>query len=86
MQKMKKGFIHFILATILLTACQQKQQTETSTSTNLFSTLLGKSQAEVDARIDSLWAHFFTSGDLSRYGADGEKSGSSDISSDKVIR
>ena len=74
MQKMKKGFIHFILATILLTACQQKQQTETSTSTNLFSTLLGKSQAEVDARIDSLWAHFFTSGDLSRYAADGEKS------------
>ena len=69
---MKKELILLVLATILLTACQQKQQVEPSTSTNLFSTLLGKSQAEVDARIDSLWAHFFTPGDLSRYEADGE--------------
>ena len=40
---------------------------------NLFVSVLGKSQAEVDARIDSVWAHFFTPGDLSRYEADGEK-------------
>ena len=40
---------------------------------NLFASLLDKSQTEVDARIDSLWAHFFTPGDLSRYEADGEK-------------
>ena len=69
---MKKELILLVLATILLTACQQKQ-IEPSTSTNLFSKLLGKSQAEVDARIDSLWVHFFTPGDLSRYEADGEK-------------
>ena len=70
---MKKEFILLVLVTLLLTACQQKQQIEPSISTNLFSTLLGKSQAEVDARIDSLWVHFFTPGDLSRYEADGEK-------------
>ena len=68
---MKKGLLHLVLATILLTACQQKQQIEPST--NLFSTLLGKNQAEVDARIDSLWVHFFTPSDLSRYEVDGEK-------------
>ena len=70
---MKKELILLVLATILLTACQQKRQIEPSTSTNLFSALLGKSQAEVDARIDSLWVHFFTPGDLSRYEANGEK-------------
>ena len=45
---MKKELTLLVVATILLTACQQKQQIEHSTSTNLFSTLLGKSQAEVD--------------------------------------
>lgn len=39
----------------------------------LFGRLLGKSHAEVEARMDSLWAHFFTPGDLSRYEADGER-------------
>lgn len=42
-------------------------------SNNLFSTLLGKSETEVQARIDSLWIHFFTPGDISRYDADGEQ-------------
>ena len=42
-------------------------------SNNLFASLLGKSEAEVQARIDSLWQHFFTSGDMSKYDADGEK-------------
>ena len=40
---------------------------------NLFSALLGKSEAEVQARIDSVWTHFFTPGDISKYDADGEK-------------
>jgi oligosaccharide reducing-end xylanase len=37
------------------------------------STLLGKSEVEVQARIDSIWAHFFTPGDINKYDADGEK-------------
>ena len=37
------------------------------------STLLGKSEAEVQERIDSIWAHFFTPGDINKYDADGEK-------------
>ena len=42
-------------------------------SNNLFYTLLGKSETEVQTRIDSLWTHFFTPGDISRYDADGEQ-------------
>ncbi len=41
---------------------------------NLFSTLLGKTDAEVEERLNSLWDHFFTPGDLSLYEADGQKS------------
>lgn len=41
---------------------------------NLFATLLGKTPAETDARLDSVWTHFFTPADLSRYEADGERS------------
>ncbi len=41
---------------------------------NLFTTLLGKDREEVDRRIDDLWHHFFTPGDLDRYDRDGEKS------------
>ncbi len=63
-----------VLTGVLLTACGKKQQTEVPTSNNLFSTLLGKSEAEVQARIDSMWTHFFTPGDISKYDADGEKS------------
>ncbi len=61
------------LMALLLTACQQKQQTENTGSNNLFSALLGKSDAEVQERIDSIWTHFFTPGDISKYDADGEK-------------
>ena len=59
---------------LLLTACQQKQQSVNTVSNNLFSSLLGKSDAEVQARIDSIWTHFFTPGDITKYDADGEKS------------
>ena len=58
----------------MLTSCQQKQPVETTNPNNLFSTLLGKSDTEVQARIDSIWTHFFTPGDINRYDADGEKS------------
>lgn len=34
---------------------------------NLFNSLLGKSDEEVDARINQVWEHFFTPADLSRY-------------------
>ena len=66
-------FAAFVLTGVLLAACGNKQQTEVTTSNNLFSTLLGKSEAEVQARIDSVWTHFFTPGDISKYDADGEK-------------
>ena len=62
-----------VLTGALLAACGSKRQTEVTTSNNLFSTLLSKSEAEVQARIDSIWTHFFTPGDISKYDADGEK-------------
>ena len=49
-----------VLTGALLAACGNKQQTEATTSNNLFSALLGKSEAEVQARIDSIW----TQGDI----------------------
>ena len=62
-----------VLTGALLADCGNKQQTEATTSNNLFSTLLGKNEAELQARIDSVWTHFFTPGDISKYDADGEK-------------
>ena len=56
----------------LLLSCVGPKPAE-PVANNLFTSLLGKSQAEVDARIDSVWTHFFTPGDLSRYEADNEK-------------
>lgn len=41
---------------------------------NLFTTLLGKSETEVEQKVNALWNHFFTPGDLSRYEEDGQKS------------
>lgn len=60
---------------VLLSAChgRRAQSSPASAANNLFSALLGKSEAEVEARLDSVWAHFFTPGDLSRYAADGER-------------
>ena len=69
---MKKTFVHIALAAMLFGACQEKKQAETTNPNNLFSALLDKSEAEVQARIDSLWTHFFTPSDVSLYDADGE--------------
>lgn len=41
---------------------------------NFFTTLLGKSEEETAERIENIWQHFFTPGDLARYEMDGEKS------------
>ena len=46
----------------------------TAPAENYFASLLGKSQAETDSRIEQLWAHFFTPGDISRYDQKGETS------------
>ena len=62
-----------VLTGILLAISGNIQQAKAATSSNLFSTLLGKSETEVQARIDSVWTHFFTPGDISKYDADGEK-------------
>ncbi|MGM9699244.1 MAG: glycosyl hydrolase family 8 [Prevotella sp.] len=40
---------------------------------NLFKTLLGKTDAEVNDKLEQVWKHFFTPGDLSLYEADGQK-------------
>ena len=71
---MKKLLFYLVATAFMLTSCQQKQPVETTNPNNLFSTLLGKSDSEVQARIDSIWTHFFTPGDINRYDADGEKS------------
>ena len=41
-----------------------------------------KSETEVQARIDSVWTHFFTPGDISKYDADGEKWGEPQYAAD----
>lgn len=40
---------------------------------NLFKKLLGKTDAEVNEKLETAWNHFFTPGDLSLYEADGQK-------------
>ena len=67
--------ILLVAMTIFLTAsCQKAKPTADFKTNNLFTSLLGKSEMEVRNRIDSLWQHFFTPGDLSRYEEDGEQS------------
>lgn len=41
---------------------------------NMFATLLGKSEEETASKIESVWNHFFTPGDLSKYGEPDQKS------------
>jgi len=67
-------FLAIIFIVVMLSACTSKPVTPEPISNNLFTSLLGKSEAEVQQRIDSIWQHFFTPGDLSRYEADGETS------------
>ena len=47
--------------------------TSTIHAENLFTSLLGKSQKEVDEKMEMLWKHFFTPGDVSVFDADGQK-------------
>jgi oligosaccharide reducing-end xylanase len=61
-----------ILFALMLLSCKSHVESVEPTN-NLFATCLDKSKTEVKARLDSLWQHFFTPGDLSRYEADGEK-------------
>ena len=62
---MKKALLTFvIIAAASLNA----------TAENLFNTLLGKTDAEVENKLQQAWKHFFTPGDLSLYEADGQKS------------
>ena len=42
--------------------------------TNYFTAVLDRSRQDVQARIDTIWNHFFTPADISRYEEDGEKS------------
>ena len=69
----KLGILLVLPFFTLLFSCVGQKTAETTADNNLFTSLLGKSQAEVDARIDSIWVHFFTPGDLGRYEADGEQ-------------
>ncbi len=55
------------LSICLLTCCS-------TYADNLFSTLLGKTDAEVEEHLNNLWNHFFTPGDLSVYDADNQTS------------
>lgn len=41
---------------------------------NYFNTLLGKSQEETNAKMDAVWKHFFTPGDITVYGDDAQTS------------
>lgn len=47
---------------------------ETVSAENLFKTLLGKTDAEVKNKLENIWIHFFTPGELSLYDADNQKS------------
>lgn len=46
----------------------------TASAENLFSTLLGKSDKEVEQRLENVWNHFFTPADLGKYEEPGETS------------
>lgn len=59
---------------ILLTTVALCLATLSANAGNLFTSLLGKSEAEVEARLQQVWNHFFTPADLARYEAPGETS------------
>ena len=75
MKLLTSKVIGFVLVSVLAAVCPScagEKRADMAADHNLFASLLGKSSAEVDSRIDSVWTHFFTPGDLSRYEADGE--------------
>lgn len=63
-----------VMISLMAVSCQEAKPTADFNTNNLFTSLLGKSEMEVRNRIDSLWHHFFTPGNLSRYEEDGEQS------------
>ena len=63
---MKENRILAVIALCLMTTLAVNAE-------NLFSSLLGKSQEEVNQRLEQLWQHFFTPGDVSVFDADGQK-------------
>ena len=63
---MKENRILAVIALCLMTTLAVNAE-------NLFSSLLGKSQEEVNQRLEMLWQHFFTPGDVSVFDADGQK-------------
>lgn len=58
----------------LLTTVALCLATLSANAGNLFTSLLGKSETEVEARLQQVWNHFFTPADLARYEAPGETS------------
>ncbi len=58
---------NFALSAILLAPV-------TAGAENMFNTLLGKSDEETAAKIESVWQHFFTPGDIALYENPGQKS------------
>ena len=80
---MRKSIIYTVFL-LLFTSCSSKVSTtdgETSTGAfytqeyhNYFSEILGLEQSEVDARMESLWQHFFTPADFSRFADDDQTS------------
>ncbi len=69
--KSKSSFTSLIFTFLLLSSLSAHAK---KTSENYFATQLGLSQQEVDNKINSLWKHFFTPGDFSKYEQDGQKS------------
>ena len=41
---------------------------------NMFATVLGKTEDETKEKIEKIWSHFFTPGDITKYEADGQRS------------
>lgn len=80
---MRKSIIYTVFL-LLLTSCGSKVSTtdgEPSTGAfytqeyhNYFSEVLGLEQSEVDARMESLWQHFFTPADFSHFADDDQTS------------
>lgn len=56
-----------LFGSLLAMACQCGAE-------NYFNSILGKSEEETRAKVESVWNHFFTPGDLSCYDAPGQKS------------
>lgn len=56
-----------VLLSVIFSSCKNAKAMPEPSGHNLFTNMLGKNETEVNARIDSIWKHFFTPGDLSKY-------------------